>query len=316
MGAKEILAKKFEMVLRGYKTEEVEEFLREVSLDFSKLQKENENLEKKLDVLADKIREYREDEDTLKDALLGAQRQGNALIADSKRKAAEVVEEAQSNSAAILKKAEEDRQKLKEKGASEIAAAREEARTIIENANEKAADIEREMNLRTDVQKEILHRTTSEVLNFKARIISNYKEQMAIVEKIVDDCENEFIKKTLKEGRPDFKSYSPSDKKNKERRNKGKTQQIPAMSEKDSKAAGGESDSDDGDDGMVVEINAPVQFEVDVSSDNTEEIPLFKSDENGNNKVGEIFFKKNDSKQKGQNGRNKQRLHFGGNNDN
>jgi DivIVA domain-containing protein len=104
MGAKEIMAKNFEMVLRGYKTEEVEEFRKEISINFSRLQKENEELEKKLGVLADKIREYREDEDTLKDALLGAQRQGNALIADSKRKSAEIIEDTQNKADAMLKK--------------------------------------------------------------------------------------------------------------------------------------------------------------------------------------------------------------------
>jgi DivIVA domain-containing protein len=324
MGAKEIMAKKFEMVLRGYKTEEVEEFLREVSLDFSRLQKENEDLEKKLDVLADKIREYREDEDTLKDALLGAQRQGNALIADSKRKAAEIVEEAQSNSASILKKTEEDRQKLKEKGEAEIAAAREEALEIIADANEKAANIEREMNLKTDIQKEVLHRTSSEVLSFKNKIIGAYKEQMSVVEKIAEDCENEFIKNTLKEGRPDFNKNQPSsDKKNnRDRKNKGKTQQInqTQSTEKEIKAEN-QSDStipaDTSD--IIIEKTDPhktdsIQFEIDVNDNDTGEIPLFKSDDDSEKgKTGEIFFKKSDSKSKGGGGRasKQQQLNFG-----
>ncbi|MCL2037004.1 MAG: DivIVA domain-containing protein [Oscillospiraceae bacterium] len=216
MGAKEIASKKFEMVLRGYKTDEVEDFLRDVSLDFSRMQKENEELEKKLEVLADKIREYREDEDTLKDALLGAQRQGNALIADSKRKAAEIIEEAQSKSDSILKKAEEERRKLQERGENEIAAAGEEAALIIETAKKRAADIQNAMNLLTDNQKEVLHRTTTEIAEFKQRVVDNYKQHIQSIEKISEVCENEFIREALKSysGEPKLKEYIPEPREN------------------------------------------------------------------------------------------------------
>ena len=309
MGAKEIMSKKFDMGLKGYKTEEVEEFLREVSLEFKRLQDENENLEKKLELLADKIREYREDEDTLKDALLGAQRQGNALIADSKRKAAEIVESAQANSAEILKKAEDERQKLQEKGENEIAAAREKATSIIDEANEKASEIEMEMNLKTDVQKEILHRTTSEVLNFKARILSSYKEQMGVVEKIVDECENEFIKKTLKDGKPDFKKYS-SDKKNTNNNgnanNNGNKNKVKASTE-----VNGSSDKETSSASESSETpnESSIKFEVDMSN-NTEEITLFDSKSDGANdsKTDDIFFKKS------QDSKSKKQIKFGGNN--
>jgi len=219
MGAKEIITREFEMVLRGYKTEDVKEFQREISIEFSRLQKENEDLEKKLEVLADKIREYREDEDTLKDALLGAQRQGNALIADSKRKAAEIIEDAQATSENIAQKAEEDRLKKKKQGEDEIAAAEEKAAEIIANANEAAADIEREMNLKTDIQKEILHRTSDEVAKYKSKILEHYKRELEVVKahydehtKLVDsiakDCENEFIRDTLKSPRPTFDDFN------------------------------------------------------------------------------------------------------------
>ena len=217
MGAREIIDREFEMVLRGYKTEDVKAFLREVSFDFSRMQKENEDFEKKLEVLANKIREYREDEDTLKDALLGAQRQGNALIADSKRKAAEIIEEAQASGEAIAQKAEEERLKKKKQGEDEILAAQEKAADIIAEAKEKAAEIEQDMNLRTDVQKEILHRTSDEVAKYKVKILEHYKKQLAVlqehydeqtktIEAIAGDCENEFIRDIIKEERP-FADY-------------------------------------------------------------------------------------------------------------
>ena len=70
MNAKDILSRRFEKAtFNGYKTDDVDEFLRELSSEFAQLQKDKNELERKLEVLADKIREYRDDEDALKDYL-------------------------------------------------------------------------------------------------------------------------------------------------------------------------------------------------------------------------------------------------------
>ena len=59
MNAKDIVSKEFEVVKRGgYDAAQVDTFLRDVSVEFKKLRNENEELEKKLEVLAEKIREY------------------------------------------------------------------------------------------------------------------------------------------------------------------------------------------------------------------------------------------------------------------
>ena len=85
MNAKDIITRRFEKAtFNGYKTDDVDEFLREISNEYAQLQKEKSELERKLEVLADKIREYRDDEDALKDALLLAENQGNAIVAESK----------------------------------------------------------------------------------------------------------------------------------------------------------------------------------------------------------------------------------------
>ena len=77
MNAKDIVSKEFDTVKRGgYDAAEVDTFLKDVSIEYKKLQNENEELEKKLEVLAEKIREYRKDEDALRDALLIAKKAG------------------------------------------------------------------------------------------------------------------------------------------------------------------------------------------------------------------------------------------------
>ena len=72
---------------KGYRAEDVDAFLKEVAADFTTLIDEKEDLEKKLEVLADKLEEYRQDEDSLRAALLGAQKLGDSVIKDAKTKA-------------------------------------------------------------------------------------------------------------------------------------------------------------------------------------------------------------------------------------
>ena len=90
MNAKSIIEQKFDKGFNGYKMEEVDEFLREVSAEFSELEAQNESLEKKLEVLADKIREYRNDEEAIKEAILGAQKQSASVLASTDEKCKEI----------------------------------------------------------------------------------------------------------------------------------------------------------------------------------------------------------------------------------
>ena len=54
MNAKDILSRRFEKAtFNGYKTDDVDEFLREISSEYSQLQKDKNELERKLEVLAD-----------------------------------------------------------------------------------------------------------------------------------------------------------------------------------------------------------------------------------------------------------------------
>ena len=66
--------------------EEIDDFLAELISEFEELDAEREDLHSKIQILADKVREYRQDEDALKDALLGAQKQGHKVVAEAQEK--------------------------------------------------------------------------------------------------------------------------------------------------------------------------------------------------------------------------------------
>mgnify|MGYP002563950845 CR=1 FL=1 len=94
--AKDIKNKRFEKAAFGYKQEEIDEYMQQLEADFRAMEHDLEDANAKIQLLADKVREYRADEDALKDALLGAQKQGKHVIAEANEKAAEILQEAQA----------------------------------------------------------------------------------------------------------------------------------------------------------------------------------------------------------------------------
>ena len=193
MDSNSIMDKSFTEAMRGYKKEEVEEYLADIAREMSQLKKENGDLEKKLQVCADKIREYREDEDALKDALLGAQKTGNAIIAESKEKAANIVQEAEDKRDEMMKNADDYVADRKAEGEKIIEDALAEKARIEAEAKKAADDIHAQMVIQTELDKEVLARTKREAEDFRTRIIVEYRNHMEMIKKIPEDCFNEFV---------------------------------------------------------------------------------------------------------------------------
>ena len=98
----------------GYKAEDVDNFLDEVQDSYEKLQRENLNLTQKIKILADRVSQYRKDEDSVRDALVGAQKLANSELAKAKAEAANIIEKAQKEADSILKNANSDIKHQKE----------------------------------------------------------------------------------------------------------------------------------------------------------------------------------------------------------
>ena len=70
----------------GYNMEEVDNFLDQITADYTALANENTDLKNKLKVLADKITEYRETEDMMRSTLRSAQKTANDMVAEAEQK--------------------------------------------------------------------------------------------------------------------------------------------------------------------------------------------------------------------------------------
>ena len=120
ISASDIRDKRFEKAAFGYKQEEIDDFLAMLIEEFDEIDAEREDLHSKIQILADKVREYRQDEDALKDALLGAQKQGHKVVAEAQEKADEIIAQAESKANELIEEATVAHEAAIEKNRQEI----------------------------------------------------------------------------------------------------------------------------------------------------------------------------------------------------
>lgn len=150
--AKDINTRRFEQARPGYSTEEVDSFLKEIADQITEMTKEKEDTEKKIEVLVESIRRYKADEEALKDAMIGAQKQGRAVIADAQEKADAIVAEAQQK-----------------------------AEQIISAANIKADEIIGSTAVRAQKEQAHLEKMETAVKEFKRELLAMYKSHLELI---------------------------------------------------------------------------------------------------------------------------------------
>lgn len=150
--AMEINTKRFEQAKPGYKPEEVDEFLNQLADQISSMIKEKEDTEKKIEVLVESIRRYKADEEALKDAMIGAQKQARAVMEEAKSKADAIISEAQQK-----------------------------AEQIISAANVKADEIIGSTAVRAQREQETLEKMQTAVTEFKSNLLSMYKSHLELI---------------------------------------------------------------------------------------------------------------------------------------
>jgi len=162
MNSKDISTQKSEKVSFGYKQEDVDDYLNRVSAEFGQLERENAEVNKKLQILADKVREYRQDEEAVKEALLDAKKAGHRTIVEAKRKSDEIISEATIQAEKII--------------------------------NDAVTEAEEEVNaLRVDIETEEknLAKIQKVVSDFKKELFDMYKNHLELISSMPEIEEDE-----------------------------------------------------------------------------------------------------------------------------
>ena len=136
----------FSKSLGGYKTSEVDDFIDVCADTVEALTEERDDLKKKMEILAAKVREYREDEDSIRTALLSAQRMGDTVLREANHKAS----------------------------------------LILEDAKIKAEKIEEVARQQIQDEVEELEKMKKLVGEFKNRILNVYREHLAMIDVLPD----------------------------------------------------------------------------------------------------------------------------------
>lgn len=108
----EIRDKDFEKNFRGYDKDEVNDFLKFISLEFEALTKEKEELARRLETSEKESNKLRQVEESLFRTLKTAEDTGAAMIEEASKSSEEIMNEANKNATAIVEDAERQAQSI------------------------------------------------------------------------------------------------------------------------------------------------------------------------------------------------------------
>ncbi|MCL2089008.1 MAG: DivIVA domain-containing protein [Oscillospiraceae bacterium] len=159
----------------GYKPEEVESFIREIVSRAESIERENEDLKSKVEVLARSVQQYRDDETSMKNAILSAQKLSETLIGAAKKECDELMSQMKEHTDKLMAEAVESRD------------------AIIGEANNSAGEIMKEaekkiIKLKDDYKKEKQHyaKLQKEIADFKAELLQMYKGHLDVISGMPD----------------------------------------------------------------------------------------------------------------------------------
>lgn len=170
----------------AYKADGVDRFFEEVADSYEQMFRENGEMYKKISLLAERLEEYRNDEDNIRNALLTAQRMAEQIQREAREKSDALISEAQAR--AVAENARVDAQTTEM-----LTAATYQAQSIVAEANKQAAKIiddatrdskEAAVSARDWMIKEeaTLEMMKIEVTKFKKQILDSYAQQLELIE--------------------------------------------------------------------------------------------------------------------------------------
>ena len=199
----------------GYDRNEVNELLLEIIESSEAVYAENKELYRKMEILANRIEEYRADEDTIKNALIAAQKTADKLMNDTKQKVAQSLEESAQTAQKTVVDAKEKADKIissardyvanltneKEKVAGEIVDEAEKkasdavagAKVVAQDVLEKAKSLSEELigkaKAEKDSQKELVEKLNAQSKSFKENLISLYEKQLEAIKNMTENAD-------------------------------------------------------------------------------------------------------------------------------
>ena len=183
-----VKSKQFQATGRGaYRADDVDGFFAEVSASYEQMFKENGELIKKISILANKVEKYKEEEDSLRKALISAQTLADKIVKDAKDSVEGALDNANADADKIRAAAEEEAKDI-------VAKAKAEADTVLLQSKQDADEILGAVNrkvMKESLEFEMLQKKASE---FRANLLNLYKEHLNLINAIPEYVAEEMPK--------------------------------------------------------------------------------------------------------------------------
>lgn len=172
----------------AYKADSVDGFFEEVAASYEQMFRENGEMYKKISLLAERLEEYRKDEDNIRNALLTAQRMSEQIQREAREKAETMLADAQARAVAENARTDAEINEKMTNAAYQAQAlveeAKKQAEKIIYDAtheSKEAAISARDWMIKEEAALEMMK---IEVTKFKKQILDSYAQQLELIEKI------------------------------------------------------------------------------------------------------------------------------------
>ena len=183
-----VKSKQFQATGRGaYRADDVDGFFAEVSASYEQMFKENGELIKKISLLANKVEKYKDEEDSLRKALISAQTLADKIVKDAKDSIAGTLEAANEDADKIRAAAEDEAKKI-------VAKAKAEADAVLLQSKKDADEILGAVNrkvMKESLEFEMLQKKAAE---FRAHLLGLYKEHLNLINAIPEYVAEEMPK--------------------------------------------------------------------------------------------------------------------------
>lgn len=172
----------------AYRAQSVDDFFDIVADSYEQMFKENGELVKKISLLAERVEEYRNDEDNIRAALLTAQRMADQIMRETNEKAEAQLAEAVANAKKIEEdaaaKAKELVESAQAKADAKLIDAAATAKRLIEDATAEAKEqavVARDKMIKTQAALGLVEK---EADSFKKQLLDLYREHIELIAKI------------------------------------------------------------------------------------------------------------------------------------
>ncbi len=211
----------FQLVARGaYKSSDVDAFMNEVYQSYSQMFDENAELIKKMNLLADKVAHYKEDEESIREALVEAQKMKNNILQEAEAEARARVllaeKQAQANldslnkdAANILSDAHQEADGIIETAEQTLNMAKKNAASLLERAEEMYQEKVGSIESDAIQQQKKMESIQEESERLRQKLIDTYKNQLEMLEFSQNFDNPASIIPTANDFTPDFEVPEP-----------------------------------------------------------------------------------------------------------